>query len=348
MEIKQLSELIMDSSCKNSSDAYKLAFYKSDNEKEISNNINEKNCFKFKINIFNWLNKNKNELLTLPDILITNKSLLTEEEKKLLETLPIKVFDSKDINLNNKDDLDKKILEIRSLMYESKMIKYLQISENLIKNIEEKYSNSNLNNDIIVNNLINEMLKLLKEKDEITFEHVNNVSKYVDILVSGMPDDKKYNEEEITNIKRCALVHDIGKLTIPNQILKKNDSLDETEYKKMKEHVNENVYLFNNELMQKYKSGALCHHERYDGKGYPNGLKGEEIPLSARIISILDTYDALTGNRKYMENKRKTPEEAIEIIKKEQGNQFDPVLCEYFINGLNKNLELQSTGGLNK
>lgn len=357
MDTEQISTLIMNGICKNENDAYQVAFYKVDNEQakiEICKNIEQENCNKFKINRFGWITEQG--LLNTPDILLTRTSELTEEEKKALDNLPLKVYDVDELNLANKEIFDKQISLIELLMYEAKMQKYFKRAKDMIQNIEAKYKDSNYNNDELTDKLISEMLELLKDKDKVTYTHVTNVSKYVDTFIAGMPEDEKLPVDEITFLKNAALVHDIGKLMIPNQILKKESRLSNAEFTRMREHVGANAYLFNNELMKKYKDIALCHHERYDGRGYPNGLVADQIPKYARIIAVLDTFDAMTGDRGYVQPNKKTLNEVIEEIKKNAGTQFDPTFAGYFINGLEKDLELQEKlgglqiveGGINK
>lgn len=349
MQIIPITKLVMDDICKNKSDAYQVAFYKIENfeiEKAISLNIEQTNCNKFRINDLNWLKEQ--QLLDLPDVLIMKPTTkLTEEELQLLIDLNIKVnYVNEDI-LTNEQLFTKKLKEIERLIYKSKTLKYFEIEKQKIKNIEDKYKDNEKDNTELATSLINEMLELIKNKDEITYTHVRNVSDYVDVFVDGMPENERLHENEIAFLKRACLIHDIGKLTIPNQILRKKSKLDNNEYHDMKKHVSENAYLFNSKLMQDYKEIALSHHERYDGLGYPKGLKKDEIPYFSRIISVLDTFEALTGNREYIQNK-KSLFEVLNILATNAGTQFDPKVVEYFIRGIDKNKEFQANFYLNE
>lgn len=351
MQIIPITKLVMDDICKNKSDAYQVAFYKIENfdiEKKISLNIEQNNCNKFRINDLNWLKDQ--QLLDLPDVLIMKPTTkLTEEEQQLLIDLNIKVnYVNEDI-LTNEELFAKKLKEIERLIYKSKTLKYFEIEKQNIKNIEDKYTENEKNNTELATSLINEMLELIKSKDEVTYRHVRNVSDYVDVFVDGMPENERLNENEIAFLKRACLLHDIGKLTIPSQILRKKSSLDDNEYHDMKKHVGENSYLFNLQLMQDYKEIALSHHERYDGLGYPKGLKKDEIPYFSRIIAVLDTFEALTGNREYVNNNgKKSLFEVLNIIATNAGTQFDPKVVEYFIKGIDKNKEFQTNFFLNE
>ena len=148
----------------------------------------------------------------------------------------------------------------------------------------------------------------------------------------GMSDDK------IKELEIVGLLHDIGKIAISNSILEKNGSLDNDEWKEIKRHPEIGYRILNttNEMAQIAKY-ALNHHERYDGKGYPQGLKGEEVPLVSRIISIADSYDAMVSDRPY--RKGLAQEVAIEEIKKNAGTQFDPALAKIFVEEVANNLQ---------
>lgn len=137
-------------------------------------------------------------------------------------------------------------------------------------------------------------------------------------------------EEEITHIRRGALLHDMGKMGIPDEILQKPGPLTDEEWKVMRKHP---LYAYQMLSPISYLNQALIipyyHHERWDGSGYPHGLKGEEIPLFARFFAIVDVWDALSSDRPY--RKRMHPREVIDYLKKEAGRLFDPHIVEKFI-----------------
>ncbi|MDD3699878.1 MAG: HD-GYP domain-containing protein, partial [Atribacterota bacterium] len=136
--------------------------------------------------------------------------------------------------------------------------------------------------------------------------------------------------EDLIHIRRGALLHDIGKMGIPDRILLKPGPLTPEEWEIMKKHP---VYAW--ELLSpiKYLRPALdipyYHHERWDGTGYPRGLKGEEIPLSARIFAVVDVWDALTSDRPY--RPAWSQEKALQYIKEQSGHHFDPRVVEKFL-----------------
>lgn len=138
------------------------------------------------------------------------------------------------------------------------------------------------------------------------------------------------DNEKLTHIRRGALLHDIGKIAIPDSILLKPGKLTEEEWEIMKKHP---IYAYQMLSRIEYLLPAidipLYHHERWDGNGYPKGLKGDEIPLPARIFAVVDVYDALTSDRPY--RKAWTKEEAIEYIKEQSGKHFDPKIVAIFL-----------------
>ena len=155
-------------------------------------------------------------------------------------------------------------------------------------------------------------------------------SKRVTSLTLSLSARLGVSEEEMTAIRRGSLLHDIGKIGIPDSILKKQGPLDEKEWALMKEHPRIAYELLSKiPYLQKSLDIPLCHHEKWDGSGYPHGLKGEKIPFMARLFSIVDVFDALTSDRPYRKAWTKT--EALRYIKEQSGVQFDPAIVEPFM-----------------
>ena len=151
-------------------------------------------------------------------------------------------------------------------------------------------------------------------------------------------------EEEMGHIKRGALLHDIGKMGIPDQILRKPGKLTEEEWVIMQKHP---VFAFQLLSPIEYLHPAMdipyCHHEKWDGSGYPRGLKGEEIPLSARLFAIVDVWDALSFDRPYRE--RWSIKKVIEHVKSLSGTDFDPMAVELFLNLIDNKQSISFTTG---
>lgn len=166
----------------------------------------------------------------------------------------------------------------------------------------------------------------LDTKDSYTNGHSLRVTLYSMILASKLDLDSEYLED----IEIAGLLHDIGKIAMPKNILCKNGRLTDEEFDVMKSHPakGEKIVLNINKL-QSISEWVKSHHEKYDGTGYPMGLKGEEIPLPGRIIALADTYDAMTSTRSY--RKALEHEVAISEIKRCAGTQFDPTLAALFV-----------------
>ena len=129
---------------------------------------------------------------------------------------------------------------------------------------------------------------------------------------------------------QAALLHDVGKISIPDAVLNKPSRLTDDEYELMKSHAQRGAEVLGNiEIEKGLAEGAGAHHERYDGKGYPKGLKGEEIPEVARIIAVADTFDAMYSTRPY--RKKMELSTVVEEIKKGSGTQFSPDGVDAFI-----------------
>ncbi|NMB56209.1 MAG: PAS domain S-box protein [Leptolinea sp.] len=173
--------------------------------------------------------------------------------------------------------------------------------------------------------------KALNYRDQETEDHSKRTTKWTIDLAREMG----YPAEELVNIRRGALLHDIGKVAVPDSILNKPGPLSEEEWVLMRRHT-EAAYevLSPIQFLAKSLDIPYCHHERWDGTGYPRGLKGQEIPLAARIFSVIDVYDALTSDRPYRPAWPK--KKVIKYLKDNSGKQFDPAIVEAFLSLLEK------------
>lgn len=175
------------------------------------------------------------------------------------------------------------------------------------------------------------ILRTLNAKDAYTFGHSMRVAYFS--LVTGR--ELGLNQDELYELEMSALFHDIGKIATPDAVLNKPSRLTEEEFIVMKDHpVKSWEILKDFPEFEKIAENAKLHHERFDGKGYPHGLKGEDIPVCARIILIADTFDAMTSTRPY--RKGLPYEVAFEELVQFSGTQFDPKLVQLFIQGMRK------------
>lgn len=163
-------------------------------------------------------------------------------------------------------------------------------------------------------------------KDHYTYGHSENVSRYAVELAKAAG----FDHEKIDIVKNAGLLHDIGKIGVPESILTKADKLTKKEYEIMKKHVDISITIIKHiPNLIKVIPAIMSHHERYDGKGYPRGIKGKNIPLEGRCLCIVDSFDAMTTDRPYC--KALSIEEALAELRKCSGTQFDPGLVEIFI-----------------
>ncbi len=193
----------------------------------------------------------------------------------------------------------------------------------------EKYINEKRN----TLDLITSLAKTLDSRDPYTAFHSQNVATYS----KGIAEEMNLDKNICKNIYIGGLLHDIGKIGIPENILNKSTKLSSEEFDLIKQHpvighslVKHIKGFEQNKILQM----ILYHHERYDGKGYPFGLKGEEIPIEARIMAVADTFDAMTSHRVY--RSPRTLEETLNELQNNKGTQFDPQIVEAFIKMIKK------------
>lgn len=178
----------------------------------------------------------------------------------------------------------------------------------------------------IINQAMDTFASFIDAKDSYTKGHSQRVSAYSVEIAFRM----KLDSEEISHIFYTSMLHDCGKIGISDAVLKKNSELTEEEYTLIKSHTTLGAQMLQNfTAIPGIQDGARFHHERYDGKGYPSGLKGTEIPLCARIICIADAFDAMSSDRCY--RGYMDTASIIEELKRNAGKQFDPHIVDYMI-----------------
>lgn len=206
------------------------------------------------------------------------------------------------------------------------------------RNIREIYQGVRI--ESIQKNIISSMATVVEERDESTGGHIARTEHYVRLLIKNMRKEEEYAslpEDFYTNVLLAAPMHDIGKIKISDSILNKPGKLTDEEFAVMKRHSEYGADIIG-KTMQNVETEdyftiacniARYHHERFDGNGYPDGLKGEDIPLEARMMALADVYDALVSERVY--KKPYSKEKARQIIEDGTGSQFDPKLTRLFL-----------------
>ncbi len=232
------------------------------------------------------------------------------------------------LNINNKESkqkFDEKDLRLLTILAEQSA-RTIENAE-LYKHMQDTYLGT-----------IQTLARAIDAKDPYTKGHSDRVTRYAVKIAREM----NLSENAIRNIEYSALIHDIGKIGIQESILTKKGGLSGTEYEIVKMHplIGESII-----TPVKFLNGVapliLYHHERFDGKGYLEGLRGEAIPLGARIISVADAFDAMTSDRPY--RKALTRKKAREELEKESGKRFDPQVIEAFLRLLDRG-ELEKEG----
>ena len=280
--------------------------------------------------------KNKHFDLMLLDYIMTpiHGDKVVEEIRKFNDTLYI-------LLLTGHKDLAPPLETIRKLSIQGyceksdKFDQLLLLIESAIKSIEQmnliasinlelKQSRQDLENAYLES--IQALRYTVEAKDKYTKGHSDRVSEYAKLIGKYL----SLPNEDLKKLKLGGLFHDIGKIGVPDIILLKNEHLTDEEYSEIKNHPSIGKHILSNaSIFADILPIVYHHHEKYDGTGYPGKLKGEEIPLLARITAIADTFDAMTSNRSYREAL------SFSIAKEEiircSGTQFDPKLVELFI-----------------
>lgn len=192
------------------------------------------------------------------------------------------------------------------------------------------------------NGLIMVLADMVESRDQCTGDHVFKTAAYTEIILCQMLKEGIYSdqltEEYIAEVVNSAPLHDVGKVTVSDVILNKPGRLTDEEFRIMQSHTVEGGKIIDkamaivdedSDYLTEAKNLALYHHEKWNGKGYPTGLKGEEIPLSARVMAVADVFDALVSRRSYKEPF--TIEKALSIIREDAGTHFDPLVAQAFL-----------------
>ena len=337
----------------NNVEIYKIGLYKIPNNyiKILKENLNISSNDVFELIKINYKNLKELPCVVLIDI---NEPIPKQLRKYCKENFiqiiritdrPISIVTNIEIVLSfSSEYLDNEILkDIKQFEYSIEILKKIVRLANIsrLKKINESSLNKEEGNKNILMTLI-KLIYLIDSKDNYTKLHSLNVAKYAMLLGNEL----NLEEKDIELLRIGGILHDIGKISIPDYILEKNKELTDTEYEIIKRHPVMGEILIPDEY-KKLKEIIRNHHERYDGKGYPDNLKGEEIPYLARILTIADTFDAMTTQRSY--NKRKTLEEALnELYNSSRKNiksgkiiqQLDPNLVDSFILAIKKDKNL--------
>lgn len=256
---------------------------------------------------------------------------------------------------NSQESIEKNLEQIQNLdihtgdeienLYHS-FVKMTEDSVKYIDDVKKKNATISKMQDVLIITLAD----LVESRDENTGQHIKKTAAYVKIILEEMQREKIYPEQLtdkfVDDVYKSAPLHDIGKIAVPDAILNKPGKLTNEEFDKMKTHTTAGGKILSSIIemvpeshyLEEAINLATYHHERWDGRGYPTGLAGENIPLSARIMAVADVFDALVSKRSYKEG---FPlDKAMNIIVEESGTHFDPKLVEVFVAAKDKVFEV--------
>jgi len=283
---------------------------------------------------------------SLPDLLMLEASILETDSlsiyKKILEDPILKELPVIFLIEGNNLEMEQKVLSLGAVEFIIKPF----APETLISRVDiqlelQSYRTNGTEAEKFQDAISISFAELVEFRDETTGGHLKNTTQYFKILLEEMFHAEEYKKaipiEDRKALLRSAPLHDIGKIGINDDILRKASPLDYHEFEYMKTHTTLGKQAFEKIIQETggsrwlylAKDMAYCHHERWDGTGYPNGLKGEEIPLYARVLTIADVYDALTSTRTYKD--AYTHKAAMDIIIEGKGSLFDPNLVDIFV-----------------
>ena len=234
----------------------------------------------------------------------------------------------------------KKYIYCIQLYDDTKQQKYLQLIENKNYILNKDIASKNQTIELLQDDIIISMASIVENRDSNTGGHIRRTSDIVFVFTSYLMEKgflPELTEHAVDCIIRSAPLHDFGKIAISDAILNKAGKYTPEEYEEMKKHpikgasIVERILQNSDDIQLKTiaRNIAYYHHEKWDGSGYPKGLKGEEIPLEARIMALADVFDALVSKRVYKE--QYSFEKAFSIIEQSAGSHFDPNLCKHFL-----------------
>ena len=266
--------------------------------------------------------------------------------KRLITPINNIAKSAEDFAFNDAESMEKNLEQIRNLKIhsgdeiENLYNAFVKMTEDSVKYTEDvKHKNETI--EKMQQALIITLADLVESRDENTGQHIKKTAAYVKIILEEMKKRGIYkeqlNDSFVEDVINSAPLHDIGKIAVPDSILNKPGKLTKEEFDIMKTHTTVGGKILTSIIemvpethyLNEAKNLATYHHERWDGKGYPTGLAGENIPLSARIMAVADVFDALVSKRSYKEG---FPlDKAMNIIIEERGTHFDPTLVDVFV-----------------
>lgn len=272
------------------------------------------------------------ELLRLNALYMKEKQKRIDLEKRLKKSrTQLKVCRDKLSLLRKRSAENRKALTITNEQLE----KYASDLRTIVESLNK--TNRDLQN--AYQDTIHRLVLASEYKDNETGNHIHRMSRYC----AKVAEKLNFSKEEVEHIRFATPMHDVGKIGIPDRIILKNGRLTKKEFEIVKKHTIIGAEILQNSkarILKLARDIALYHHEKWDGTGYPEGLKGEAIPVHARIVALCDIFDALTSKRPY---KSSYPVDvSCEIIKKGKGTHFDPALTDIFLSSIDELVSIKN------
>lgn len=291
------------------------------------NNLNNIKLPSDNIELYTYgINKNSRPEKSLMSKLGPDKyKMYSEMNPAIHESIYLGLIDEDKIKFGMSFDISESKYKATRATYSESAIKEIKEAQMLMTSMFSIKNMLSLKS-LVQADIVSSFIAALEYHDEYTKGHSIEVAK----LADGMGKVLRLSDDDLEELHWASLIHDLGKIVIPNEVLNKEGRLTDAEYTLVKEHsVNGESFLNKSESLRDIAKYIRHHHERYDGKGYPDGLEGEEIPLLARIITVADSYHAMTSNRPY--RKAFTHEKALGELVNNERRQFCPKVVEAFL-----------------
>ena len=257
--------------------------------------------------------------------------------KRGMFSLPIKIREA--LNITTEDEFE--------VFVDDDKLVLIKKTDSIIDKIKNDIDEDDFK--IGLEPIINSLIELLIFEDDYMKDRIIRVRKYTEMLANVLSEKDKYSDyisyAYIKLLKKAVLFYDIGRIGLPEDILNKEGKLNPKEFNYVQEHTLRGSEILSkliriypgNEFLELAQSLAYYHHEKWDGSGYPNGLKGDEIPLASRIIAVTGVYHSLISERPY--RTAYSEKEALKILKDESGKHFDPFIVDIFLKNKDRFIE---------
>lgn len=276
------------------------------------------------LELVDWITEHRPETAVVTVTAVDNTSLAVDALERGAYAYIVKPFEPTEIEIQAESALRRRALELHFRNTQERLREQVRKQTEKLRTSREE--------------LAMRLMTASHYRDIETGEHIRRTG----IFAAALARELGWDQDRIDDLRVAAPMHDIGKLGIPDDILLKPGDLNDEEWEIMKQHTVIGGDILadpNTDMMKMARTIALEHHEKWDGSGYPNGLSGEEISGEARIVAVIDVFDALVHDRPYRE--AWSEEDALELIRRDTGSHFDPEIGELFLDSLDRLKQLE-------